>query len=831
MRATRPGARPSDAGQREAARLDARLLAPATGLWIGAALALAALDRVPALTERHDLARAGLVASVTALTAILAGAVIRRAVIRGSRPSRGPARARRQEAVVAVALGGCALLGGVAAACLPVTAGTAAPIGAWIDGRVTATVHGVVTGEPVRRDSTAAPSRPAWTEVRVRATRIEARGTARLVDLRVLVRATGESRAPPPGSVIAITGRLGPIPMRTGLAAALSLSGDWRVVEPPGIWDSAAHDMRVGLRRALAGTDPDAGSLVAGLAVGDESGQPPALADAMRGSGLAHLTAVSGGNVAILLGAVLGLAALARLPLLGRAGVALLALGYFVLLVGPQPSVLRAATMGVAAVAAVLVGGRRAGPSVVSAAVIALLLAAPWLALSWGFALSAVATAGLVLLAPPVAAWLGRTAPTARWPVGLRQAVALTVAAQVSTLPLMVAMGGAVGWVAVPANLLAMPAVPPVTVLGLAAAAVSPVLPGVAATIGQVAAWPAGWIASVAHAAADAPAARLPWPSGWTGVGLLVVVGAGVAGLRVLRSRLPTPWRSTAVRVVVPVVLLITSAVVVALPPDRRGWPPSDWLLLMCDVGQGDAVLLNAGPGQAVVVDAGPDPARLDACLDDAAIREVPLIVLTHFHADHVRGLEGAFRGRSVAAVVTTPVGEPPEEAAAVRTVLAAHGLTDVPVSAGARLRAGAVDLLVLWPRRRIASGSVPNNASVVAVASVRGRDVLLGGDIEPEAQAAIAADLPRWRFAAVKIPHHGSRYQAPGLPGWAPAPLALISVGAGNDYGHPDPGTVATWQRAGAWVLRTDRDGDVALVATGSGTGVVVRGGMLPSP
>jgi len=136
-----------------------------------------------------------------------------------------------------------------------------------------------------------------------------------------------------------------------------------------------------------------------------------------------------------------------------------------------------------------------------------------------------------------------------------------------------------------------------------------------------------------------------------------------------------------------------------------------------------------------------------------------------------------------------------------------------------------------LWPRRIIHAGSVPNNASIVLVADVAGYRLLLMGDVEPEAQAAIGPDLIGLNVDVMKVPHHGSRYQASELTTWAPAPVALISVGAGNDYGHPAPETVAAWRGIGALVARTDENGDCAVVPTdGSGVALVVRRGMLPS-
>ena len=124
----------------------------------------------------------------------------------------------------------------------------------------------------------------------------------------------------------------------------------------------------------------------------------------------------------------------------------------------------------------------------------------------------------------------------------------------------------------------------------------------------------------------------------------------------------------------------------------------------------------------------------------------------------------------------------------------------------------GEVTWEALWPRRVISSGSVPNNASTVLVVTVRGRTFLLSGDIETEAQVALAPDLRRFRFDAVKVPHHGSSHVSPLLPQWAPARVALISVGVDNDYGHPASSTLEQWRSAGAMVVRTDESGDIAI-------------------
>jgi competence protein ComEC len=243
----------------------------------------------------------------------------------------------------------------------------------------------------------------------------------------------------------------------------------------------------------------------------------------------------------------------------------------------------------------------------------------------------------------------------------------------------------------------------------------------------------------------------------------------------------------------------------------------------MCDVGQGSAVLLNAAPGAAVLVDAGPDPPLVDRCLAEAGIGTIPVVLLTHYHRDHVGGLGGALRGRSVGAVLATAIRDPPEQAGQVDAAMAELGLSVVPVAAGDSRAAGSVAWRTLWPRRALGDG--PNNASLVVVASVDGHLVLLPGDIERAAQVAVLPDLPDVDVALV--PHHGSADLQPGFAAATRAEIALLSVGAENPFGHPAPEAVAEW--SGALLARTDLHGDVAVVADDQGLWVVVRRGMLP--
>ena len=565
--------------------------------------------------------------------------------------------------------------------------------------------------------------------------------------------------------------------------------------QEPAAWAAWAGPLRDGLLQASAQLPGVGGELLPGLSIGDERRVSPQLRTAMLDTGLSHLTAVSGANCVIVVGAAFQAAA----SLGARRGVRVLvaagALAAFVVLVTPEPSVVRAGAMASIGLLGIVTGRRAGAVALLSLAVLVVLALQPHLATSAGFALSALATCGLIVHGQPIARVL------ARWlPMPIAAMIAVPVAAQLWCMPVLVALDARVSLVSVLANLLAGPAAPIVTVVGLVACLAAPLAPAVAIGLAWVAWIPAAWIAEVAMVAQQLPAAQTPWPVAPWGViaasVMLALVTVGHARGRLARG------------VAASLALGLVVGLGAAWPSIRLG-SLADWSIAQCDVGQGNATVVRHG-GAVVVVDAGKDPALMQRCLSMLGVQRVDLLVLTHFDLDHVGG-SPALVGRT-ALLVHGPLDE---AAGAVVDELAAAGTATHEAHRGDAWQVGEVRVEALGPVGDFEPG---NDASVVVSIDLPGAglELVVLGDLGAQAQSALLrAGVPS--AAVVVVAHHGSADQLPALYRRIGASAGLIGVGE-NDYGHPTDAALRLVQEAGGVPLRTDTLGTIALAVDEQG-------------
>jgi competence protein ComEC len=327
----------------------------------------------------------------------------------------------------------------------------------------------------------------------------------------------------------------------------------------------------------------------------------------------------------------------------------------------------------------------------------------------------------------------------------------------------------------------------------------------------------AGLLLVMARAAAAIPGAavELPRPAALPLAALAAAVPVGAAWLRrPARETRPRRWR----RARRPVVLGALAGLTVLLLVWQRGggpaWPSSATLTVL-DVGQGEAVLLRAPDGSAALVDAGPpgDAAPVLAALRRAGVRRLSALVLTHGSLDHVGGAAAVLGRLPVGVLVRPPLPDMPAAVRAALEAARARGIPVRPLAAGDDAAVGAWRLRALWPVRPVPAGVDPNLECLVLVASAGPLRALLPAD----AEGGVLGRLAIPPVGVLVVSHHGSRDSAlPALLRRLHPAVALISVGAGNSYGHPAASTLAALQAAGARVLRTDRSGDLSVTAGG---------------
>ncbi|WP_291279818.1 ComEC/Rec2 family competence protein [Galactobacter sp.] len=628
-----------------------------------------------------------------------------------------------------------------------------------------------------------------------------------------------------------------------------------RLVSAPLTGPDQASDALSAQRRALTrlyrGGHADGGAaLVPCMVAGDRSLQSSRLSDAMTQAGLSHVTAVSGSNISVLISAVAAAGRFLRLPRWARAPATITAVVAFVLLVGPDPPVLRAAVMGGLAAVAVVSGRPRIGVLLVTTAAALLVCADPWQLTRVGFRLSVVACLGITLIGPPLTKGLQRL----HVPRMLAESVSVSVAATLACTPELVGLSSEQSPLIVPVNVVAAPFVVVVGTLGPLLLLLAPLGSLLCLPLVEACRWAAQVVAWLGLASAER-GPRIHWPEAPWGVVLGAALCWAVPGALILAARtgIPEAFRRRPLRFlrcgdgkpghgghgggrvgtglgrarrrVITVVLTVAvsgvgGGLVATVPAARTvlGLPgphpevlPGD--VLLCDVGQGDAMVLVADAGRGVLLDAGPDEGDVAGCLGKAKVDRLCAAMISHLDVDHVGGLPQALGAAPADEVVYGTAGRKAPTTHATRGV-PGHEVTCHP-----------------WTVRimRAPAAADENDASLVlrAVSDAgAGVDLLTAGDAEElagkAAVAAGAADPAAGRSRLLKISHHGSANGGTDLMRTFRPDAALIGVGADNGYGHPSPTIIDALTASSIPVLRTDQDGTVLLRSTAQGLRVV---------
>jgi len=607
------------------------------------------------------------------------------------------------------------------------------------------------------------------------------------------------------------------------LAGRLARDGAAMVLDTDEVHATGA--VRGGLRGALdgvrrraesaleRGTPEASAALLRGFVLGQDDRIPESVRDEFRRSGLAHVLAVSGQNVILL--------ALLATPILVLTGtrlhlrllclVALIAI--YVPVAGAGPSIQRAGVMGAAGLVAALAGRPSARWYALLLAAVATLALDPRSTGDIGWQLSFAAVAGLLVLVAPLVRVLGGGRRTlARRAVA--EGAAMTLAATLATAPLAAHHFGTVSLTAIPANLVALPAIAPAMWLGMLAGATgqipgAPVEPLTA--LGGLCAAFIGWTARAFGG--DWAQVEFAEPDLGTAIALTaaLLLGARLACVALeRRSALRPKWggrvhaRLTAGAALATALALTLVAILPGKP--RPAGPPPDLRMRVLDVGQGDAILLEPWDALPVLVDTGPPGGGTAERLEELGIDRLGALALTHDQLDHSGALGEVLARVEADRIVHAPGARP--------RYCASRGCPGVrALGAGRSLRAGRLRLDALWPRDA-AGGDDPNASSLVLRARLGGFEALLTGDAEAE-----VAPIDPGPVDVLKVAHHGSADAGlPGLLERAAPRLAVISVGDDNSYGHPAPETLAALADGGVRARRTDEEGEVVIEVRGGG-------------
>lgn len=536
-------------------------------------------------------------------------------------------------------------------------------------------------------------------------------------------------------------------------------------------------------------------ALLLGITIGDVSDLDAQVSEDFRRTGLTHLVAVSGANLAIVLVGLLLVLRGVRAPvraipwLLGFAAISFCAIAAF------EPSVVRAGAMALLGLIAFATGAARRALDLLALGTLCACLVDPFLALTFGFQLSVAATFGLVTIAR-------RLQPLAN-ERPLLVAGGATIGAQLATMPLLALMTGRLSLISLPANLIVGPLVGPATILGMLGS-IGRIVPPLR-YLALIAQPVLALMLLLARLLADLPGAIVDMPGGPAGIvtvfALLALAMVAVSGR----------YRRASVLVAAAILIPVAAGVWTAAtrPPALLGLT-----ITMIDVGQGEAILITEGD-HAMLIDGGRDDDDVPRFLRDRGIHRLDYLVVSHPHDDHLSGLVGVAERATIGQILDPSLPSELNDYRELIEVAEARSISRVVARAGQIYPLGAATVSILWPAEPLLTGteSDVNENSIVLRIDLGTDAFIYAGETQEEAQQALIDQGAPLQAEVLKVSHHGSARMDPDFYRATQAQVAMIPVGS-NNYGHPAPETLVAL--TGMQILRSDLHGDVAVTIDG---------------
>lgn len=559
----------------------------------------------------------------------------------------------------------------------------------------------------------------------------------------------------------------------------------------------------------------DAAAIFAMLFGGYQDLQPELL-EAFTATGIVHILSVSGSHISLIAAVMAWLGLMLRLPGVIRVLLVIGTIIIYSLLAGCVPPVIRSAVMGGLAFMALALDREREARRILILTGLVMLAVSPLLLFHISFQLSFLATAGLLYLSPVLAEWL-EGFHLKDWLAG---GLAITLAAQLSTLPVLAWYFNQVSIASLLANLTIVPLVELIIILGLLAGLAAFLLPFLGGIVYVADSLLLGLVYEMSRWMASLPGSRIWIPSlGWGASAVYYALLAVVVMDEPWRSRL-LDWLKARKK---PISILVLAVLVFAA--GYRFSMVDELIVSAVDVGQGDAVVLRLPHGRCILFDTGGTrdgefdigEKVLVPYLRHYGIHEVEAIFLTHAHADHAAGAGAVLKNMPVKAVYTADEGR--EAYRSSMRLAASDPLLNKlhPVRENEVFEMDGVRIEVVYAPQVPAREVTGNEASNVYKVTYGRASFLITGDLTMENEKVLLGENKDTHSTVLKVGHHGSDSSSSNEFLQAVSPVyAVISVGADNSFGHPKPSVLKRLQEQGAKILRTDREGEISFHTDG---------------